>query len=277
VNRWQVARQLAWLLQQANWPGGYQVFAPGSVVISSEPPANALAELRPPFCLIKPVGGASDPANPKIQKLTFNVILGAVVGGARLHGTALDGGVRTQGQLGSHGRGLLELEEVLGDTIDALGDVNGVRLVQRRVGDETPLVENDVVIAMSAVYRLEGVGVRDRFYAPLRDLVLTPRSHSTIEVSWANPDARWDWRRPIVRYAAGNTAPASPTAGIDASPNPVNSSTQRSASNATNVIASTGAGTFSFAVFAAYDETFSNTDERYSDQQPGTTATAVAT
>lgn len=278
MNRWQVARQLQYLLQNANWPGGgFQVFAPGSVVITSEPVSNALAEMRPPGVLIRPVGGKADASNPQILTLSFNVTLFAALGGSRLHGNVLEGGVRTQGQLGSHGRGLLELEEVLAETVDDLGDTSGVRLVQRRVGDETPVVEQDVVIGMSAIYRLEGIGVRDRFYAPLRDLIASPIGSNKVSVLWANPSARWDWRRPVIRYSFAST-PLTPADGQDGSPTPTNSTTKRSASNATSVVIDTGGtGAVFVAGFAAYDETFSNTDERYSDQQPGTTATVVVT
>jgi hypothetical protein len=61
----------------------------------------------------------------------------AAVGGSRLHGTALEGGVRTQGQLGSHGRGLLELEEALAWHVARVQNLEAEsprRLVQRALG-----------------------------------------------------------------------------------------------------------------------------------------------
>lgn len=268
---------MRYLLLAKRWTGSSTpVFHEGGVKVSTGPDEMALSSMVTPCCLVRPGASQSDPVHgeePDLLHASVGVRVIAIRPGDAVGENPLIGGNRTGGQTSSKGRGILELEEEVFAAIEQLGDVDGVRVIGRAVGEsDNVLVEDqpggnvkyiawrdhDFTIACTA----------DRYYHAPRNLAVAQGGAGQASVTWALPPDRYDRYKIILRRAAGSTAPSSPSSGTGVT----------LASNlATSVTDACGVGTFSWAVFCAYDETHPTVanEERYSEQERGTTKTAT--
>jgi len=262
---WQIAQQIRFLLSAATWPdaGGVVVF--GRVVIVTTAFKALFANFRSPSLAIRPSSATTDPEETGLIVQQFELLLAVAVHGDPEGQSAVIGHGRTVGQTGSQGRGLLEVEEEIKRTIKRLGDSQGVRIVLASGSEGGGVVtDEDKPFAVTRSYNVDTHCTTDRYYHPPQNLVATAGGGS-ITLTWTLPPTRFDTRRMIVRRSSGSTAPATAVTGTDI---PV-------ASLAATVVDSPGAGTWSYAIFMAYDESGSGTDERYSEQETGTTRTAT--
>jgi hypothetical protein len=269
VTTWQTLRQLAYLLAAATWPD-----APSEKVLGSARAALvgedlAAANLRAgAHALVRPGAYDADPDEPRLLRQELEVVLAVRSEGDPFGERALIGGPRSGGQGSSGGRGLLEVEEPALAAVDRLTQTTGVRPVVRRASGTVATPVAGSAWLASRVHKVEAIVTRDRYYHPPTKLRATAAGGGAVSLTWALPPDRWDRRRVVLRRAAGATAPSSASAGT---------SVTLSGSLATSVTDSPGVGTWSYAMFAAYDETGSATDERWSAQERNTTATVVAT
>lgn len=244
MNTWQVCRQLAYLLRSAAWPsGGERVF--GDVVVTQAPVEALLGKLRPPAALIRVGGAVSDDDVPSLLTEELEVALVASSVGDEKGQAALLGAARSSGQTSSKGRGLLELEEELFRAAAILGGASGVRLnLTAKTGGQALL--DGTTLAASRGYAFRARTSAYRSYPAPTLLVATPTGSGNVSLTWSVPPARYDRLNVVLRRAAGSTAPTSVSDGTGVT---------LASALATSVTDSPGAGTFSYALFAGYDET----------------------
>jgi len=173
VNTWQVARQIKYLLQERDWTGSATtVFAPGSVLITTMPTADALKSgIVMPGAFVRPLGNAVDPEGQELPDLIeqeISIALIASIVNDTFGEAMLIGGQRT-GQTDSRGRGLLELEEEMFAAVELLNTDDGV--VIQHIASSAPqptLVGSDMAIVREYGFRVDLTA--DRFYHPVSNL-----------------------------------------------------------------------------------------------------------
>jgi hypothetical protein len=242
MSPWQVIQQLRYRAQSLVWSGGDRVI--GSVIVSPAVAAAALDQgVMLPALILSPGGERSDDEEPESVRATLQVTLlaaaqsdgmgeGGMLGAGRISGT------------GAAGRGLLEVEEQLRPVLTGLADV-GVRAYMRAVSaPAVSQVQGTSSIVVSRQYTVDALCTTHRTYAAATRLVASGGSGS-IALSWRLPGLRWDLLSMILRRASGSTAPSGPTDGTGVT---------LASALATSVTDSVGAGTYSYALFAAYDD-----------------------
>jgi len=267
MNAWQCLKQLKYLLQQRKWTGTSNVvFNANSVIVSANPELHALQRLIVPLCIIKPNEAVVDPEfreNQRIVERTCSIILITAIGGdAATSENAVMGANRTAGALKSEGRGLLELEEEVFETINLLTEQSGVTMLfsaSSSLGVKRVETGPDIwyVSMMEYPFKLFTSTLRG-VYPPVTGLTITTAPATQNNLSWSLPIARYDRYSIIVRKAAGATAPAGPTDGTGVTVTGLLPTT------VTDTIVA--GSTWSYSVFVSYDETHQPTSEaqRYS-------------
>lgn len=262
MNVWQVCRQLRYLLRAAVWPdgSGAPVFGT-SVYVSAGVAADQATRCRFPLALIAPAGAQVDEDQADLHEATIRVTVAAQVAGDWTGEHALIGAARSGGVGASGGRGVLELEEVVRDVVGYVDGQEGIRLqvVAASEAAAAPLGSDQSAVTLDLT--LECWCRVARSYAPAYDLQATV--NGTVDLVWTPPAGRYDLLGLVLRRASGTTAPASPADGTSVTlPSGVPSS----------VSDNPGAGTWTYALFAAYDEVGGGTADRYS---PAVTATVT--
>lgn len=255
MNEWQLLRQAKYLLQRVTWDDGSTlVFHGGSVLVFPGVPEDTATETPKPAVFLWPSGGESDREAPDLVTQRIGAALMADILGDQFGETALLGAHR-QSINSSRGRGLLELEEKLHDAIGRIVGADGVRLQMRARSSAQIESLGGTSHVLIRLYEFEGIVTRDRYYAPATRMTSTGGTGSTT-LGWTLPAARYDRLRVILRRASGSTAPSSATSGTGVT---------LASDLATGVTDSPGSGTWSYALFVAYDETGSGSPERYSE------------
>jgi len=271
VNDWQQARQLAWILGRGAWPDGTldPLFPSGCVVVCTpETMRDAARDLDTPFALITIGPQTADEEEPSLEANSLDVhVVQHVEGGGELDQAAVIGGLRSGGAGASRGRGVLEICERVKVLVGSLTGADGLPAVARYSGALAAARGEGMRYAAARRLTVQVAGTRLRTYPAPRRLVLTPLGGGSLKADWTLPPNRYDRRRVILRWAAGSTPPASATAGTDVAV----------AVDAVTATWTPGAGTVSVAVFEAYDETGSGTDERTSDPRRDAYDTATVT
>lgn len=262
MNMWQLLRQAQYVLRARAWTGGAtKVFASQSVLVSLARPQD-LAGARLPAVILRPLSGSPDPRHrqqPGLLQRSFAATLVTGVMGD-IFGEAPIVGSHRAALTQSEGRGHLEVEEELLQTLGDLGAAGGVTIRLMTSSVPEPQQVEGLGHVVSTAYAFEAFVLRDRYY-PGATQFLATRAGGNVGLSWALPPDRFDRLSVILRRAAGATPPATATAGTGVT---------LSGDLATTVTDSPGAGTFSYSLFAAYDETGSGTPERYSSAETHT-------
>lgn len=265
---WQLCRQIRKILREQTWPDSPNEVVFGARVYVSVAVADDQAgRIGFPFALVAPGSAEQDEQSPTLELSSINVVLATAVAGDHVGEAALLGGPRgSSGSGSSRGRGLLELEEALHDAVGTLTGANGVGLrVAWRSAPEARVVAG-VGYVVSRGYTLEAVTTRDRSYPAAPRLAATAAGGGAVSLSWALPPDRYDRLRMILRRSSGATAPTGPTDGTGVT---------LSGDLATSVTDTPGAGTWSYSLFTAYDETGAGSEERYSSAMTRTSIVAT--
>lgn len=266
MNSWQVIKQLRFLIKAETWPDEAAEKVVSDVLLTPALPEEAWGDVRTPWVMLAPADATADDQNPDLLTQRFKMLLVCSAAGDHHGESVLVGTGRGGGQGSSKGRGILEVEEEVLDASGKLTGADGVNLICTRKGTAGLLRVGDMSFLAYREYTLECLVTRQRYYHPPRNLA---KSSST--VSWALPPARFDRYRILLNRKSGATAPSSAhdSTATDVS---LGSDLATSVSDATS-------GTWTYAVWCAYDETHSGkprTEERYSDAgatYPGTTLT----
>jgi len=261
---------MQYLIRAQTWPSGSDpVFQSKSVIIAPDLPEDIATQRQGPIVLISSYGGERDDEAPGIMRERIGLSLVTFVPAHDLGEAAIIGANRSSATA-SRGRGLLEVEETIHDAVGKVVASNGVRYqVRERSGEQLRAIGGDMLV-VSRTTVVEGYVSQDRTYAAPVRFVATGGAGQVV-MTWSRPATRYDLRRLILRRASGATPPASATAGtgvtLGGSPDGV------SATGVTN--SGLAAGTYSYSLFAAYDEYGSSTDERFS--AAATAASVVVT
>lgn len=271
MNPWQLAKQFRFLLAARLWQetGGTTVF--GSVTVTNAPTASAVSSLICPFVFIRIGAASADEERPGYLHQVFNLDLCTSLSGDQYGENALIGANRNAGSVAvSDGRGLLEVEEELLGVVRQVQETSGVKIIASHRSDVDVVGVSDMMEVLTRTYTITADCTDQRYYHPPMNLTATATGGGNVNLAWTLPPNRYDRYRVILRRAAGSTPPASATAGTGIT---------LSGNLATSVTDSPGAGTFSYAIFASYDETAATpaADQRFSSQETGTTRTVVVT
>jgi hypothetical protein len=274
MNTWQSLRQLKYLLQNRNWTGSSnKVFATEAIIISANPAMQALATARAPLVILRPGEGQTDPEYSEEHELISRTIhltlISSIANDPGTGENAIMGANRISGNTHSIGRGLLELEEEVNEAIKHLDPDNGIFMQNKTAGIASVAqvdVGGTVLYVQQMDWTFDLFTNTTRSYPEPICLVATGGSGS-ITLTWTLPPTRYDLLNLVLRRAAGATAPTSVTEGTGVT---------LGSALPTTVTDTIAAGQYSYALFAAYDESSATptTADRYSDPA---TVTATAT
>lgn len=267
---WQTGKQLVWLLANRAWPEGDRRLVFATVLLCTPEEVRFLPITAGyPMALVMIGDVQPDGSEPGVGTLNIDVLVIQHGESRDLESSALAGGIRTGGAGRSEGRGLLEVWEEAQNAAARLTGSDGLPATAAYVGAPAAARGEGAESAVARRMTVRCTTTPGRSYEAPRFLKLTALGGGSLKAEWYLPADRWDRRRVIVRYAAGAVAPATAVAGTDVVVLP----------GAVDVTWSPvgGPGTFSVAIFEAYDETGSDTDERFSSQNPDTYGTKAVT
>lgn len=275
MNSYQAAKQLRHLIRAITWnDSAAKVFAPNAVLVSLGP-ANTeiLRNLGIPAAMIVPGNGSSDPEGreePGLIQTDFVLTLVNVHHGDATGEAVLIGANASDIDSGN-GRGLLEIEEQVISALEALTSKDGMTIQVYNFGATQggPVEGADGAHAALRTYTLRALTTLTRSYDAATGFAAVDAGGGDADLTWSLPPSRFDYRRVIVRRAAGSTAPATATSGtgvtLGGSPDGV---------AAVSVTDSPTAGTWSYSLWVAYDDFGRDADMSY---KASGTATVVVT
>lgn len=260
MNDWQAAQQLKFLFSAVKW-GGSGDYVLNKCVISEVDAPTTGQTIRPPLAIIRIGTATPDEDRAFLWHQAFPIMLLNAVEGDTFAEKAIIGAHR-QSATSSKNRGLLEIQAELFSDLGTLLKNNGVSNIGYEAG-AVAVEKVDGLWLVGRIINLELLLGIDPEYPPARKLAAATPGAGVCNLTWVNPGARFDLNGSavprgtlVLRRASGATAPTSPTAGTGVS----------LASNfAESVSDSPGAGQFSYALFAGYDETGDGTVDAYSE------------
>lgn len=255
MNPWQISRQLKHLLLARKWPGVGGETVLGAVRVTQALSENALKELRLPCALIRIGDSSADDENPGLLAQNFDITVVAAVAGDEVGERALIGANRPDAELSSKGRGLLEIEEQVLETVRQLLNINGIRVAERHRSDPAVAIVGDIGYTLSRDYRLEAICTDQKFYHPATLFAGSDLGGGNVSLTWTLPPDRYDRNDVILRRAAGAVPPATETSGTGVT---------LSGPLATSVTDAPGAGVFSYSIFGGYDEFGQGSSKQFS-------------
>lgn len=243
MNQNQLAQQIRYLLGARKWADDSNnsvVFGSRSVVVSELPMVDLAALVAGnPFAAVRLGAESFDAGWPDIASIEVTVEVAARIANDRVAQASIIGGVRPD-FTASQGAGVGELMAEVKAELKRLETAGGVSILSQISGAaKTQRVGLDYWV--SKALTITARGHAEAFYHPARGL-----SESSGTLSWTNAPDRFDRLTAVLRYASGSTAPASPTAGSGATLTDL----------ATSYVHGTdgqGSGTFSYALFSAYN------------------------
>jgi hypothetical protein len=262
MNIYQITQQLKYLISKRTWDdqagtGTNIVFNENSIVVTVGPSNAAFATMIPPICLIRPGSANSDPVadeEPELLMQSFEILLGVVVPGDAVGENALLGANR-QANDSSKGRGLLEVEEQLLQSISLLNAVNGIEMYNRTKSEATANLDDSNRYTVFREYGFEALCAVSRYYAPCtRVTSVDAAGGGDADISYFIAPERFDGTgSPRILRVSGATATTDPD-DAGATVVQAGAGTQPLSPMPFVVTDSPGAGEFSYSVWAIYDD-----------------------
>lgn len=241
MDAWQVIQEVRDRFQRATWSDSTRII--GSVAIGPAAPDAWTAQgALLPAVVLNLSGERGDDEEPDLvwARITGTLITSAP-SDAMAEGALLGAGRTTD--TGQSGRGMMEVWPKIRPLCTGLGNV-GVRAVMRSTSAAQVVRVQDIGHVATRSFELEALCGADRTYAAATRFAASV-SGSTVTLSWRLPATRWDLLRMVLRRASGATPPAGPTDGTGVT---LGSDLPSSTTD------SPGAGTWSYSLFAAYDD-----------------------
>lgn len=257
MNSYQAMKQMRKTLRDWNWeddPTNGVLFDPKSVIIAANADEVAGKQLVFPACVISPISDDMDPEtrhDPNLILWRFQIRLMMANANDQFGQAAIIGASRAAALDSSVGRGL---EEILSETRRALGQMlpsTGGMTIMGTPIDGAGII-TDPQGRLWAAYRdlsVEIWGTAQRYYHPADNLRGTPTTAGPVNLAWSLPPDRFDLLKLVLCRAAGSTAPTDPATGVVAT-----FSLPYSTMATTYADDPPGSGTFSYALFAQYDD-----------------------
>lgn len=260
MNTWQCARQIRHKLLARQWPDSPQGTIFGSVFVTQ----STFEDINPasivyPAAIVRVLDSQTDPDDQRYQVQRFEVVILVKHSGDQFGEAAMIGGNRTS-QGGSGGRGVLEVEEQVREALQFLDPLSAVRLQLVSSGAADCILAEGVGYIVGRPMTFQARLTTNRVYpAPNFGKTLTSSVLAgTVSLSWL-------WSERFDLHAAA-TAPRQLTsarglltlvrkAGATPPASVSDGTLVTLASNAsTSATDSPGTGTWSYALFAQYDE-----------------------
>ncbi len=247
MNLWQACKQIQTVLRAAEWDDGSTVvFRDTSVIVTTGPVQDVAMLQGSPLCFIVPGDSQSDPEHqdePALERQRIAVSLAVVMAGDRLGEKPLLGGNRVGGSTSSKNRGLFEIEERVKREIGLLSASSGVRIVFSSAGAGAAFQAQESYVVQRELYFAAWLTADRKF--PAVNALAGVVGGGNVTLSWRSPASRFDLQRFVVRRASGSTAPATATDGTGVT---------LASDLALSVVNAPGSGTWSYSVFAGYDQ-----------------------
>lgn len=259
MNLWQLLHEIRAILRAAKWDDGTTpVFRESSVIVTTGPVQDVAFLQGAPLAFVVPGDTQADPQHrdePGLVEQRIAVSIAVVFPGDRLGEKPLLGGNLVGGTNSSKNRGLLEIEERVLREIALLSTSSGVRIVFSSAGAGQPTQMADSYVVQRELYFTAWLGIERRF--PGVVALSASVGGGNVTLTWRLPTSRFDLLKIVVRRAAGSTAPAAVTDGTGVT---------LASDLATSVVNAPGSGTWSYSVFAGYDENGVGTPNVYSNK-----------
>jgi hypothetical protein len=153
---------------------------------------------------------------------------------------------------------LLEVQEQVFDVLDLLTGADGIE-INHRASSMVDAAQIGKTWIAARAYRFDMLTTTDKYFHPPTRLAATDQGGGTARLTWKAAPTRFDTLggdtpKYTLRRASGSTPPASETSGTGVS--------------VTDGVVThddtPGSGTWSYSLFAQYDETGTGTAEKYS-------------
>ena len=253
MNTDQACRRIKSILKSMRWGGsGDTVFARDSVFVSKGPSRDYIDQLGAVSAFVWPGGGQGDREQPGLLTRTIWVTVLTMVTGDQVGERALIGANRIS-KTGHEGRGLLEIEAELMSVIEQL-DASGQLHIGLRYASA-----NEAELDESTGYHSWGqygfeAWLTTAYQHQEPRAVSAAESGGTVTVSWTAPDTATNLAAYVVRRVAGTIPAGFPTDGTDVA-----------WTSGTSVTDAPGSGTYTYSVFAAYDDEGGSVELDHSD------------
>lgn len=253
MNTEQAVRRIRTILSGRLWGGsGDPVFARDSVRVSLGPAESLSDQIRLPAAFVAAGSGTADPQRPGLITRTINVVVATYVPGDVWGERPLIGANRT-GATGIQSRGLYEIETELFAAIGQIDASQQFRIGLKFASATEGEIDADTGYHVFGRYGFEAYLTDKRQHAEPRALALS-ESGGTVTIDWDAPDDTTNLVSYVVRRIAGTIPVAFPDEGTDVS-----------WSTGTSTTDTPGSGTWTYSVFATYDDEGGSFVGAYSD------------
>lgn len=250
MNRYQQARQIAYMAKSVlTLPSGAPVFqdtwiSGGVAKDDGDLPDEIGAAM--PFFIVRPGDKFPDSEHKHRKRCAWSCLYGVSVMGDATGEAATVGFIRSATTI--EGYGILEIEELLEAMFEQASlTIDGLEISNIQTRMIGPSRSQRFGYVMLATLEMESYAGSVRRYPGPCELRDAGSGGGTASLAWDLAPGwgrAWNQNRQVLRRAAGATPPATITDGADV---PVGTL-------ATSVSDSLGAGTFSYSLFAVYDE-----------------------
>lgn len=269
MNAWQAVQQLKFKLLTRTWPDAPSNPVLQTVLATQGATSDLVDAFSPPMAIVSVLDQDADAQSPEHKRQRFEVALAVAHRGDRAGEFALVGAQRN-GPGRSAGRGLLEVEEQLLEVVNALNRTNAMQIQCVAASAAEAGVEDARGYVCARRYTLEARLTTARKYQEANGgkKLTVVVAGATVTLSWAIAE-RFDFHATysvpaltvrgghVLRRAAGATPPATVTDGTGVT---------LSGAFATSVADTPGVGTWSYSLFAKYEEFAGDTTNvRHSD------------
>jgi len=242
VNTWQAVRRLKNILRGIQWgTTGGRLFARNSVFASGGPSEAVLDQVRLPAAWVNAGSMTADDMNPGLYTADLEIVTLVSVPGDAYGERVLMGSNRASATE-SVGRGLFEIEKEMLGAIKHLDASDQFRIMLRAASSALPVsVGSEGFFATRRYIMTTLLTMEDQHLHPRK--VSASNASGTVTVSWTAPDDVTNFVDYVVRRTSGTIPAAFPTDG-----------TAITWSSGTSVTDTPGSGTWTYSVFARYDD-----------------------
>lgn len=245
MNPWQLTQDMIYRLNPTNlkWGEGNDEAVLSRVIAAPAPPGFFRHDSVTPYALLQLESGRGNEEHPAdlIEEARWSLYLLAGNATEQSGAAPVVGGNRVN--LGSsRGRGLLEVEPLVQK---AIFNATGLYARPRAISTRPPSIPDELqgLVVMRALEIVASRIPALPAYAPVQRLKSTAAGGGNVTLTWGAAPSRYDLVGYTWRRAAGSTAPSTPASGTFVE------STTPSLSD------SPGAGTWSYAIWWAFDAT----------------------
>jgi hypothetical protein len=271
MNAWQAIRQVQSRILALKWSTKPSDSVVDACVIHDNPiPWNELiAQMTSPFVVLVPGDDRPDVEQPELRVATIQVNVVVTHEGGYYREPVIVGDHRSGGYGSSKGRGLLELCREIEVSLQYVGPASGFDQQGEFYGFASAQKIEGVIGATRKYGTFSAHVTTHDYYPPPSRIAAVNAGGGATTVSWSLPYQRFDLYKIVLRRASGSTPPPTVSDGTGVT---------LATDLATSVLDTPGAGTWSYSVFAGYDESGESTKafaDGYSELELGSYLTKV--